>query len=102
MNRDPNRAPTHPGETLREIVLPGLGISQVELAKRLGISRQTLIRLLNSRQKVTPEMALRLGRVVGSTPRFWLALQQQHDLWHAERDVDLATLEPLAAVSVAE
>ena len=102
MNRHPKRAPTHPGDTLREIVLPELGISQVELAQRLGISRQSLNRLLNKSQRVTPEMAVRLGKVVGSTPNFWLALQQQHDLWHAEREVDLASLKPLNAVSVAE
>ena len=102
MTRDPNRAPAHPGDTLREIVLPELGISQAELARCLGISRQTLIRLINARQAVTPEMALRLGKVVGSTPRFWLALQQQHDLWHAERNVDLAGLEPVTAANVAE
>ena len=102
MTRDPNRAPTHPGDTLREIVLPELGISQTELARRLGISRQTLIRLLKASQAVTPEMAVRLGKVVGSTPRFWLALQQQHDLWHAERNVDVAELEPVSAAGVAE
>ena len=102
MARDANRAPTHPGDTLREIVLPELGISQTEMARRLGVSRQTLIRLLNASQAVTPEMALRLGKVVGSTPRFWLALQQRHDLWHAERKVDLSALEPATPAGVAE
>ena len=102
MTRNPNIAPAHPGDTLREIVLPELGISQTELARRLGVSRQTLIRLLNARQAITPEMALRLGKVVGSTPRFWLALQQQHDLWHAEKNVDLAILEPVTAANIAE
>ena len=102
MLRNPNRAPSHPGEYLREMVFPALGVSQTELAQRLGISRQTLIRLLNARQSITPEMALRLSKVVGSTPRLWLALQQQHDLWHVEKKLDVKALKPIATPSVAQ
>ena len=102
MLRNPDRAPSHPGEYLREMVIPALGVSQTELAKCLGISRQTLIRLLHARQSITPEMALRLSKVVGSTPRLWLALQQQHDLWHAEKKLDIGALKPIAVPGSAE
>lgn len=102
MQRDPRRAPTHPGEYLKEVVFSELGVNQAEFARHLGVSRQSLARLLNAQQGVTPEMALRLAGVVGSTPRFWLALQQQHDLWYAEKNFNKAELKPIAAISAAE
>lgn len=80
-----NRPPTHPGEILREDVLPELQLSVTEAAKQLHVSRQTLHRLLSGRSGVTPEMAVRLGKFCGNGPRLWLRMQQAHDLWHAER-----------------
>jgi addiction module HigA family antidote len=77
--------PVHPGEILREEVLPALRLSVTEAAKQLGIARQTLHRILAGRAAVTPEMAVRLGKFCGNGPGLWLRLQQTHDLWHAER-----------------
>jgi len=77
--------PAHPGEILREDVLPALRLSVTEAAKQLGIARQTLHRILAGRAAVTPEMAVRLGKFCGNGPGLWLRLQQTHDLWHAER-----------------
>lgn len=77
----------HPGELLREDVLPALGRSKVEIARLLGISRQTLYDILAEKQPVTPGMALRLGKLVGNGPTLWLNLQRRYDLWQAEREL---------------
>ena len=70
----------HPGELLREDVLPALGRTRAEVARLLGISRQTLHAILTERGPVTPEMALRLGKLCGNGPELWLALQARYDL----------------------
>jgi antitoxin HigA-1 len=85
--RDPERAPVHPGEVLREDVLPALGMSVSGAAKALKVSRQTLYRILGGKASVTPEMALRLGKFCGNGADLWLRLQERHDLWHAERAI---------------
>ena len=82
---EPEMTPAHPGEFLREDVLPPLGITISESARQLGVSRQTLHRLLAGTIAVTPEMALRLGKFCGNGPGLWLRLQQRFDLWHARR-----------------
>ena len=81
----PNRCPTHPGELLREDVLPALGLTVSEAARKLRISRQGLHRVLAGRMTVTPEMAVRLGKFCGNGPGLWLRMQAAFDLWHAER-----------------
>ncbi len=70
----------HPGELLREDVLPALGRPRAEIARLLGVSRQTLHAILTERAPVTPEMALRLGKLCGNGPQLWLALQSRYDL----------------------
>lgn len=77
--------PPHPGRILRERVLPGLGLSVSQAARELRVARQTLHRVLAGTITVTPEMAMRLARLSGTTPQFWLTLQQQHDIWHAQK-----------------
>jgi addiction module HigA family antidote len=72
--------PTHPGEILREDVLPALGISKTRFAALLRVSRQTLYDLLGEKQPVTPQMALRLGRLLGNGPDIWLRMQGAYDL----------------------
>lgn len=79
-----SRCPTHPGEILKEDILPALNISASAAAHELGISRQALHRLMAGAASVTPEMALRLGRWCGNGPGLWLRMQQAFDLWHAE------------------
>jgi addiction module HigA family antidote len=81
------RRPTHPGAVLREDVLPALGLSVSEAARQLGVTRQTLHRILAERVSVTPEMAVRLGRFCGNGPGLWLRMQQACDLWRAERQL---------------
>lgn len=79
--------PMHPGEMLREDVLPALGKSKAEIARLLGISRQTLYDILDEKQPVTPGMALRLGKLCGNGPDLWINLQRAYDLEIAERQL---------------
>lgn len=79
--------PIHPGEMLREDVLPALGRPKTEIARLLGISRQTLYDILNEKQPVTAGMALRLGKLCGDGPDIWLNLQKRYDLQIAEREL---------------
>lgn len=85
--RKPDRCPTHPGELLRGDVLPALGMSVSDAAKAIGVTRQTLHRILAGSTAVTPEMALRLGKFCGNGPDLWIRMQEAHDLWHAERRI---------------
>jgi addiction module HigA family antidote len=78
-------APTHPGEILREDVLPALGLSVIEAAKALRVSRQTLHRILAGKMAVSPEMAVRLGKFCGNGPGLWLRMQAAYDLWYAQK-----------------
>ena len=82
---EPAFPPTHPGLLLGGTVLPALGLSVTAAARELGVTRQTLHRLVAGRVAVTPEMALRLGRWAGNGPGLWLRMQAAFDLWHAER-----------------
>ena len=84
----PERIPTHPGEILREDVLPSLGISITEAAKQLGVTRQTLHRILKGSHGVTPAMAVRLGKFCNNSPSAWLRVQQAHDLRKAEIELE--------------
>jgi addiction module HigA family antidote len=79
--------PVHPGELLREDVLPAVGLPKAEIARLLGISRQTLYDILNERQPVTAQMALRLGRMFGTSAGSWLDMQRNYDLKIAEREL---------------
>ena len=85
MRGESGMPPTHPGAILRGDVLPALGWSVSESARQLGVSRQTLHRVLAGTMAVSPEMALRLGRFCGNGPDLWLGMQAAHDLWHARR-----------------
>jgi antitoxin HigA-1 len=96
--RDPKRKPTHPGELLREDVLPALKMSQSELAKRLGVSRLSVSELLLEKRAMSPDMAVRIGRLTNTTPDSWLRMQTAIDLWELERDPKrYRHIEPIAA-----
>lgn len=81
--------PPHPGLTLRDDVLPALGLSVTEAAQQLDVNRVTLSRVLNGRAAISPEMALRieawLGVDRGGEARLWLAEQSAYDVWQAEQ-----------------
>ncbi len=83
--RDAKRPPVHPGEILREDVLPGLNMPVAAAAKALGVSRQALHRVLAGSAAISPEMALRIGKFCGNGAEVWLRMQAAYDLWHASR-----------------
>ncbi len=82
--RMPKLKPAHPGEILREDVLPSLKISVVEVARTLGVSRQLLHGVMAGRAGVSADTALRLDELVGNGAPWWLSLQQAFDLYEAE------------------
>jgi len=84
VKRPLKRPPVHPGEILREDVLKALNLSVSEAARRLGISRQQLHRVLACTHPLTTEMALRIGKFAGNGPQLWLRMQQTYDLWHTQ------------------
>lgn len=75
--------PVHPGEILREDFLTDYGLTVSSLAQALGVSRQSVNELLRERRALSPEMAIRLARLFGNTPEFWLNAQRAIDLWEA-------------------
>ena len=83
--RRPAREPTHPGAILREDVLPAIGEGVANAARKLGVTRQHLHRILAEKAPISPEMAIRLGKFCGNGPELWLRMQQAFDLWHAQR-----------------
>ncbi|MGH7091484.1 MAG: HigA family addiction module antitoxin [Stellaceae bacterium] len=91
--------PMHPGELLREDVVPALGRTRAEIARLLGVSRQTLHAILTERAPVTPEMALRLGKLCGNGPELWLSLQSRFDLDRLSKAkrAEIAAIPTLAA-----
>lgn len=78
--------PTHPGEMLREDFMPDYGLTVTTFAEKLGVSRQTVNELLNERRSVSPAIALRLSRLFGNSPEFWLNAQLAVDLWEAQKN----------------
>jgi antitoxin HigA-1 len=92
------RRPTHPGEMLREDFFPDYELTVSALAEAVGVSRQSINELLRERRAVSPEMALRLARLFGNSPEFWLNAQRAIDLWNAEQTIekDVRRIKPLS------
>ncbi len=93
------RKTTHPGEMLREDFLADYNLTVSGLAEAIGVSRQSVNELLRERRAVSPEMALRLGRLFGNSPEFWLNAQRAVDLWVAAEALkeEVARIRPLNA-----
>ena len=98
VSRPLKRPPVHPGEILREDVLENLGLSVSEAARKLGVSRQQLHRILACTHPITTEMALRIGKFAGNGPGLWLRMQQAYDLWHIadKMGAELSRIETVA------
>ena len=76
----PMKNPPHPGRSIRTACLEPLGLSVSEAAKVLGVTRQTLTKVINGKSSISPEMAIRLTKAFGSTPETWLRMQLAYDL----------------------
>jgi addiction module HigA family antidote len=81
------RRPTHPGEMLREDFLPDYGLTVSRLASAIGVSRQSVNELLRGRRSMSPDMALRVAKLFGNSPEFWLNAQRAVDLWDAAQAI---------------
>lgn len=80
------RRPSHPGALIREISIPEARLTVSELAKRCGVARNTLSKIVNERGDVTEDIAIRLSCVLGSSPQFWLAMQSKLNVWKLQQD----------------
>jgi antitoxin HigA-1 len=86
--------PSHPGEIIKGLYMEPLGLTQEQAAKNLGVTRKTFSMLLNGRQGISAEMALRLAKAFKTSTSLWLNLQNTYDLWHAAKNVNLAAIKP--------
>ena len=99
MNIQRQIPPTHPGEMIKEDFLPDYNITATSMANALGVSRQTINEILRERRSISPVMALRLSKLFGNSPEFWLNAQNAWDIWHSERSHqnELKGISPLTA-----
>lgn len=100
MNQAPFDPPIHPGEVLREEFLKPLGLTAYAVAKRLNVPRTRIERLAAEHTPVTPDTALRLGKLFATTPEFWLSMQTSYDLTVARKSFrrDIEAIRALDAV----
>lgn len=96
-----NRPPTHPGEMLLEEFLKPMGMTQTELADRIHVSYPRINEIINGRRGVTPDTALRLSRLFGTSAEFWLNGQRNWDLWHALHSEAASELDSIKPVAIA-
>lgn len=92
--------PPHPGEMLKEDVLPALGLTVTEAAEQLGVSRVAFSRVINGRAAISAELAIRLAQWLGGSAETWLRAQLQYDLWHAEQK-STAKVKPAKSMAAA-
>jgi addiction module HigA family antidote len=89
--------PPHPGEILKELYLDTLGLTVTDAAQGLGVTRKTLSAIINQRQGISPEMALRLSKAFKTSPDLWIKMQMKFDLWKAQGNINLSSIQVFAA-----
>ena len=94
-----HRSPTHPGEVLAEDYLKPLGMTQVQLAERIRVPFQRVNTIVKGHRGVTPDTALRLAKLFGTSPDFWLNLKQAWDLYEATHSDEAAVLEKIEPIT---
>lgn len=94
-----NLPPVHPGEILREDYIKERGLTITEVAQGLGIARANLSAVVNERTGISPELAVKLSEAFGNTAQFWVSLQKNYELWHAERKVNRSSIRHFDQVS---
>ncbi|MES2822170.1 MAG: HigA family addiction module antitoxin [Pseudomonadota bacterium] len=91
--------PPHPGGFIRRVYLEPNALGSNEVAAKLHVSPSTFNRLINEKADVSPEMALKLSKVLGRSPESWLAMQDNFNLWKAKQEIDLSRYESIKFVS---
>lgn len=81
--------PMHPGAFIKRVYLEPFGIGNNVLAQKLNVARGTVSRLINGKTNLSPEMAIKLSKVLGRSPQSWMQMQDNYDLWQAKKRVDL-------------
>lgn len=89
--------PSHPGEVLKELYLELIELSTGQLAKRLGMPRSRIERLVRGETAMTPDTAIRLARAFGTSGQFWMNLQTIFDLYQTSRTLKVGSIKPIAA-----
>ena len=92
--RNPKVAPTHPGALLTDII-PATGKTKTEIANLLGISRQHLYDIMTEKKPVSPDVAVRLGKLFGDGADVWIRMQAAHDVWHSAQRIDVSGIKTL-------
>ena len=96
----PMHNPPHPGQFIKEVYIEPFQLSARKVADTLNVSPSTFNRLLNGGSNISPEMALRLSKALGRSPESWLAMQDQYDLWHAKKTLNLKAVKKLELTTV--
>ena len=91
--------PMHPGAFIKRVYLEPNHLGSNELARQLKVSTGLVSRLINEKTGLSPEMALKLSRVLGRSPESWLLMQDNYDLWKARQVIDLTDYQPLKVAS---
>ena len=89
--------PMHPGEVLKELYLDPLEMGAIALARRMSVPRTRIERLVKGTTAMTPDTAMRLGKVFGTTPTYWMNMQTNYDMAAAAKTVDVSGIEPVVA-----
>ena len=89
--------PLHPGEIVKDALIDGAGLSVTEAASKLGISRTALSRVLNGHTGISPEMALRLSKLLRTSIEMWINIQAQYDIWKISKKANKIKVKPLKA-----
>ncbi len=87
--------PCHPGAILREDTLKALNMTVTEFAKKLGVSRQAISEIINEKRGISPSMALRLSKALGTSAEIWINMQSAYDLWQTKQSINLDNVEEI-------
>jgi addiction module HigA family antidote len=92
--------PSHPGEILKDMFINERGLTITEVAKGLNMARANLSSVINGHLGVSPELAVKLSEAFGNTAQFWVNLQNNYELWHAERKIDRTAIRHFEKIAV--
>ena len=92
--------PSHPGEILKDMFINERGLTITEVAKGLNMARANLSSVINGHLGVSPELAVKLSEAFGNTAQFWVNLQNNYELWHAERKIERTAIRHFEKIAV--